>query len=416
MRVDSCILWVAQQRKHPLSSDDFAEFEIYLNTTGGEKMKKKIPTYDPVKEVDTDGKPLLLWLLEHIKIARQLIQAKRITSPVGKIAVCRQLYKGSALLAFEAGIIQEGHTNARMNEDDFENGIEAIKQALFPHKASQHYKRMLRRGLWKLQEESARQTWHKLVQRNNANEEFPKEDGKAIKKLDEDELVDIFHELLPRPWKYRLREEGTDVHDVDKILDFVERLEAVEAMDPLFASKKTGASTGNTDSNVNKDARNKGRSSNRADNANNNNNNNNKNKRRNNKKRKAVDDDEEHCMLHGPNSKHTSAQCKVLRGQAEKMREAWKANPSYTSSTNRSSSDRKPKWAREELNEMAAAVSKATVQSLLEVQKKTKTGESFAIGAAGSKLGGISLDDEEMSHISGASSYQSAHSRMELHE
>jgi len=149
-------------------------------------------------------------------------------------------------------------------------------------------------------------------------EYFPSDGGDRtgqVEAIEEHELKLIYYRLLPNNWRRKMDENGSFSHHeatLQQIVEYAERLEVTEQRyggNPKgSAVKKNGHSKGNSQGGSSK-------GSSEVEPANGGGN-------RHQKKNKTGD-----CHVHGPNCGHTSHQCKVLKGHAEKVRAQWAAQP-----------------------------------------------------------------------------------------
>lgn len=226
----------------------------------------------------------------------KVIVGQHVTTGPAKFVVARRLLTGDALSVFNAALVDCG-----LNETNqaFDLCLSALTRHVFPKRAAQLQKRYLRRYVRKPEDMTTKQFAARLQELNSYLPKFPTivQDGEPVRKLEEDELVDIMENGVPRAWQRKMIEHDFDVVNasIHDFVDFCDRMESVEKTD----DRRTDVIVHN--------------SKNRRDR---------KNANRLDAKRPRDNKGNNHCLVHGntgPNG-HTSDKCKVLMASAKKLR------------------------------------------------------------------------------------------------
>lgn len=235
------------------------------------------------------------------------------TSGPNRASTVRHLLEGQALDDFEQYFMQEG-----VNET-VENVNKALKKVaanFFPTDSVMIMKTYLNFEVKKPNKLTARETMTRLERINKWLGEYFPSDGvdrtREVDSVEPEELKLIYYRLLPAAWRRKMDENGSFSHHEATLQEIVEYAERLETTEQRYggnlkgsAGKKHGQG-GNRKSGNSEGGPEVGRA----------------NGGGNHQRTKTGD-----CRVHGPNCGHTSHQCKVLMGHAEKVRAQWEAQP-----------------------------------------------------------------------------------------
>ena len=238
------------------------------------------------------------------------------TTGPNRATTVRHLLEGQALDDFDQYFMADDVTETAANVD---KALKKVAANIFPADAVMNMKQYLNFELKKPNKLTARETMTRLERINKwLGEYFPSDGGDrtgAVEKIEAQDLKLIYYRLLPNNWRRKMDENGSFSHHeatLQQIVEYAERLEVTEQRygggNPKGSAVKKNGHKGNTQSGSSKgssevEPANGGRN-------------------RHQKQNKTGD-----CHVHGPNCGHTSHQCKVLKGHAEKVRAQWAAQP-----------------------------------------------------------------------------------------
>ena len=250
------------------------------------------PTCEIALEFFSTGSPEA-WL-NFLESINKVWEGQHLTTAASRYSLFRCSLEGDALAAFNAAADQcEGETLANLPAV-----VNDVTTHVFPERAARMQKRWMRRQLRKPLELSVREHVARVVEINQALEQFPMaDDMEPVQKLDDDELMDILEFGTPNSWQKQMI-----LHDFDPIngntADFIQFCERMEKTEDKPAPKKENA-------NGKKRAH---------------------NKHGNKKEERPKKGNSSHCcMLHGPNDVHNTNECRTLKFQAERMKQTCKA-------------------------------------------------------------------------------------------
>jgi hypothetical protein len=237
------------------------------------------------------------------------------TTGPNRATTVRHLLEGQALDDFEQYFLPDDVTETVANVD---KALKKVAANIFPADAVMNMKQYLNFELKKPNKLTARETMTRLQRINKwLGEYFPSDGGERtgeVEEIDAQELKLIYYRLLPNNWRRKMDENGSFSHHeatLQQIVEYAERLEVTEQRyggNPKGSAVKKNGQKGNSQGGSSKggsevELANGGRN-------------------RHQKQNKTGD-----CHVHGPNCGHTSHQCKVLKGHAEKVRAQWAAQP-----------------------------------------------------------------------------------------
>jgi len=235
------------------------------------------------------------------------------TTGPNRASTVRHLLEGQALDDFEQFFMVEG-----VNET-VENVNKALKKVaanIFPADAVMNMKTYLNFELKKPNKLTARETMTRLERINKwLGEYFPSDGGdrtKDVERLEQEELKLVYYRLLPAAWRRKMDENGSFSHHeatLQEIVEYAERLEVTEQRyggNPKGSAVKKSGQQGKMKSGSSQGGPEAGRANGGG-----------------NRQHNKTGD----CRVHGPNCGHSSHQCKVLMGHAEKVRAQWEAQP-----------------------------------------------------------------------------------------
>ena len=273
---------------------------------------------------------------EYILFKRNLEKVfigQNVQDDATRFSIMRRLLQGAALATFN-NKVEEYEEEV---EGVFISGLIAVRNAAFPKRAVSKQKRYMRRHMHKSISCSFKNFLHRVQEMNGYFKEMPPnvpvEDGQeeiAPTGMPDDDLMDILEFACPAEWQkqMRLQDFDTSQKTFDDLVDFCKNLEELEELEQQQANKKKAGK---------KDG---GKS----------------------KKRKSEfdksDEKKYHCMLHGDNHSHDTADCTVLKSQAKKMRGMYKAQPS----------DRRAKY--KQTQELQAIVATSVARAIKSIKKK----------------------------------------------
>ena len=238
------------------------------------------------------------------------------TNGPNRATTVRHLLEGQALDDFDQFFMPDD-----VNEtiDNVNLALKKVAANIFPADAVMNMKQYLNFELKKPNKLTARETMTRLERINKwLGEYFPSDGGDRtlpVEKIDAQELKLIYYRMLPNNWRRKMDENGSFSHHeatLQQIVEYAERLEVTEHRygggNPKGTAVKKNGHKGNSQGGSSK-------GSSEVEPANGGGN-------RQQKSTKTGD-----CHVHGPNCGHTSHQCKVLKGHAEKVRAQWAAQP-----------------------------------------------------------------------------------------
>ena len=238
------------------------------------------------------------------------------TNGPNRATTVRHLLEGQALDDFEQVFMPDDVTETNENVN---LALKKVAANIFPADAVMNMKQYLNFELKKPNKLTARETMTRLERINKwIGDYFPSDGGDRtlrVEKIDERDLKLIYYRLLPNNWRRKIDENGSFSHHeatLQQIVEYAERLEVTEHRygkgNPKGSAVKKNGHKGNSQGGSSK-----GSSESEPANV---------SGKRQHKSQKTGD-----CHVHGPNCGHTSHQCKILKGHAEKVRAQWAAQP-----------------------------------------------------------------------------------------
>ena len=202
--------------------------------------------------------------------------------------------------------------------DNVNKALKKVAANIFPADAVMNMKTYLNFEAKKPNKLTARETMTRLERINKwLGEYFPSDGGdrtKDVDKLEAKELKLIYYRLLPSVWRRKMDENGSFSHHeatLQEIVEYAERLEVTEQCyggggNPKGSAIKKNGQQGKMKSGSSQGGPKAGRTNGSG-----------------NRQHNKTGD----CRVYGPNCGHSSHQCKVLMGHAEKVRTQWEAQP-----------------------------------------------------------------------------------------
>ena len=258
----------------------------------------------------------ILWKRDLNKV----IKGQNVTRPTDKFEMARRVLHGDALAVFD----KEALTLIQEDEESFQMCLKALANHVFPKNALSSQKAWLRRSedVKKKPTMSTRIWTARLQEINQMLSEFPPAYSKTQRILDED-FVEVIEYGIPYSWRAKMAEQGFVPvnHTLTEIVEFCNKMEYAEQMTGINNSQKnqkTGqhaeadSASGDTYTGAILHAKApQGVSK----------------KRRERHNSFIESSGSDGCALHQNATDHTTGECRVLVGQAKKMRAAWDAQP-----------------------------------------------------------------------------------------
>ena len=163
----------------------------------------------------------------------KIFEGQNVTTPSGKFRLVRgQSLKGDALRMFElkARSIVDADGNVLVTEDAFQASMMAVTEHVFPRNALARQKRWMRRYMKKPISLTVRQYTARVMEIVSKFHRYP--GYKPAHEVPEDEVTDMIVSGCPHSWEKAMILQGFDVvsQPIDKLVEFLERLETTEAM------------------------------------------------------------------------------------------------------------------------------------------------------------------------------------------
>ena len=166
----------------------------------------------------------------------EIQKGQNITTNADKVILAKQLFKGSALTAFESELPADGNvTNAQLAR-----AFAAMPKVIFPDKALRNQKKALKK-LKKPRDVSFREFANRVKVLNDYFPFFPKQpNGRTPTSLPHDELMELLFDALPKV----AYQDVMQVHDYDPSEDTLQGfIEWVERRCEPFDAKKDNPPT-----------------------------------------------------------------------------------------------------------------------------------------------------------------------------
>jgi len=246
----------------PTSKENIRTFDLYSDPTDNTSAKYK----SAIRVLQ--GTESLRTTIKWRKDAERIIAGMAIANAINKVQILKELLRGTALTAFEtridshAQLVREAAAVAaerasaaanetaaqqaaagrgvrvtglstHYNDASILQGYDAVVSNVAPSKVLTKIKRDLRRYTRKPLLMKVREFFVRLLHINNEeinNEEIPylpMQGGRAPRPLQDDEIVDIIINAVPKSWMREMDRQGNDP-DVMTIGAFVKALENIE--------------------------------------------------------------------------------------------------------------------------------------------------------------------------------------------
>lgn len=302
----------------------------------------KSPTHDVQVPYFYDG--TCEQLLEFIEKVRAVCVGQALVTGPQKFSFMRQVLKGGPLAQWNyVASIQPGTTES---DAEFEICLRSLVSYVFPRQALELQTRYMRHHMRKPYTMKVKHFKNRVLDINNMLQKFPPDFNEA-QKLSESELKEIIQYGLPVKWNNEMIRQNFDPtkSTLHELIEFYERQECVESMNPQRVNEsdkkhagngpsgKTGPSGGNDGYDFQSRPF-RGRSAHEKRNS---------NKTSTGKPSyKSRYDADKWCELHQVHG-HDLSTCHLMLDQAKKMRAAWES-----SKAGETSGDRARKKQREE--------------------------------------------------------------------
>ena len=288
----------------------FHEIKLELRSNPDNAASVKVGAFFKVFEHGTPEQ----WCRWRDDLTRAWKGLHNTTGP-NRATTVRHLLEGQALDDFEQFFMPD---DVSETIDNVNLALKKVAANIFPADAVMNMKQYLSFELKKPNKLTARETMTRLLRINKwLGDYFPSDGGDRtgeVEAIEDNELKLIYYRLLPNNWRRKMDENGSFSHheaSLQQIVEYAERLEVTEQRyggNPKGSAVKKNGQKGNSQSGSSKGGSEVGPA--------------NDGRNRQQKHNKTGD-----CHVHGPNCGHTSHQCKVLKGHAEKVRAQWAAQP-----------------------------------------------------------------------------------------
>jgi hypothetical protein len=307
--------------KRSLWNKDAEDAEVTTFKLRSNPTDKDSQLYELRARSFSNGTPeqFILWKRDLDKI----IKGQNVTRPTDKYEMARRVLYGDAQAMFD----KEALTLVQEDEENFQKCLKALANHVFPKNALSSQKAWLRRSddVKKKPTMSTRTWTARLQEINQMLSEFPPSFSRTQRVSDED-FVEVIEYRIPHSWRTKMAEQGFVPvnHTLAEIVEFCNKMEYAEEMTGRNNSQnnqKTGqhaeadSASGETLTGAILHA---------------------KTPQRGNKKRRerhtnfSESNGKDGCALHVKATDHTTGECRVLLGQAKRMRAMWDAQPKDT--------------------------------------------------------------------------------------
>jgi hypothetical protein len=315
------------------SNDDNTEKHVYKCRQV--PNDKNSPQFEETVNTFNDGSPEQ-WISTQKKL-KIIERGQNLIRDEQRIQLVDDCIAGRAKTAFQNAIQDQP-----VNQVTLKKGLRAVTEEVFPRNAARIQKRWLRRYLNKPKNMSTRDFIARVCEINNCFPYFPSrytDDGTPYPepKLEDDELLDILYQAMPKPWQIELTKNGFDL-DYSSIDDLRSLCECYEQYEAQIGTMQVPNYNSNENINNKKRSRDDEQDSDGNDRPN-----------------KKFEGRLKKCMLHGT-GKHSSDECNTLKAQAENMKAIWAAKRPQ---------ERKEYKKKEELR-----AAKAILRSYVEKERK----------------------------------------------
>ena len=130
---------------------------------------------------------------EHFEAIKK---GQNITANMDQVILVRQLFKGSAITAFDNAL--PNGANANITNAAYTRAWKSMTAAVFPNKAGREQKKAMKK-IRKPLDMSFRTFANRMKKMNEYLRHFPPNDnGRAISTMEDDEFIEVLHDALPR--------------------------------------------------------------------------------------------------------------------------------------------------------------------------------------------------------------------------
>lgn len=183
------------------------------------------------------------------KLFDDIIKGQKIETNANRVTLVRQLFKGSALTAFENELPIE--PTAVIEDEAYVKAWRNMTAAVFPAKAARNQKKAMKR-IRKPIDMSFRAFANRMKRLNEYLAHFPKHaNGRSIKPMPDDEFLELLHDALPRNGYQDVMQQHdydpTTAKDLQEFIEWIERRcepfdkkEPRNIMDQKIPKKKRG--------------------------------------------------------------------------------------------------------------------------------------------------------------------------------
>ena len=293
------------------STPIFSEIKLELRSNPENANSVKVGAFFKVFERGTPEQ----WCRWRDDLKRAWKGLHNTTGP-NRASTVRHLLEGQALDDFEQYFMDD---DVAETVDNVNKALKMVAANIFPADAVMNMKQYLNFELKKPNKLTARETMTRLERINKWMGEYFPSDGadrtREVEVIEPEELKLIYYRLLPAIWRRKMDENGSFSHHeatMQEIVEYAERLEVTEQRyggnSKSSAVKKNGQKGNSKSGNSFKGGSESGHANDGGN-------------------RQRTTGKTGDCRVHGPNCGHSSHQCKVLMGHAEKVRAQWAAQP-----------------------------------------------------------------------------------------
>ena len=197
-------------------------------------------TYKKVVRLFSEG-TVPDWI-ETIKDIKEIWVQNSVNGPHDRAAVIRTILKDEALSHFD-NAVEDLQTNEYLEPQEFtaetvDKALEAVSQAVFPHRALETQKLWMRRHLKKPSKMRYRLFHAKVLKMNKSLPFFPGATEES--KFGEKDILEILEFSLPRAWraKFDLNNYVPTKHNLTRLLQEVEAIERNQNEEPPKKKRK----------------------------------------------------------------------------------------------------------------------------------------------------------------------------------
>jgi hypothetical protein len=217
------------------SKDELVVYQLKVKSTDrasttAEKYKINVRRF-------SDGTPQeLITLL--IKL-NEIWTQNSVTGANDRLATIRTILRGEALSLFEEALegarLNEDGTHAVMTSDHVEEGLDGVKQGVFPHRALEIQKLWMRRKMRKPVDLSFRKLMAAVTRINNYIPFFP--GSTENNKFSKAEIIELLKWSIPQKWHNKFDLEGY-IPLLDTRATLLAKCKALECQEPVADKPK----------------------------------------------------------------------------------------------------------------------------------------------------------------------------------